>query len=82
MSAGSWHRDRFSTAGSHDEIVLKVDKGLTAQRIWQDLMEEFGSWRAQLRVGETLRAASKASTVTIATEWCICMRVSSKHSRK
>jgi transposase len=40
--AGSGHRDRSSAARYHDEIVLKVEKGLTAQRIWQDLVEEFG----------------------------------------
>ncbi len=42
MFAGSGHRDRSSAGRYHDEIVLKAEKGLTAQRIWQDLVEEFG----------------------------------------
>ncbi len=31
--AGSGHRDRSSAGRYHDEIVLKAEKGLTAQRI-------------------------------------------------
>ena len=33
---------RFAAAGYHDAILEKRALGLTAQRIWQDLTEEFG----------------------------------------
>lgn len=33
---------RSSAASHHDSIVEKLDQGLTVQRIWQDLVEEFG----------------------------------------
>jgi transposase len=33
---------RSSAALYHDEMVSKVEKGLTAQRIWQDLVEDYG----------------------------------------
>jgi transposase len=33
---------RFAAALYHDAIVEKVTLGLTAQRIWQDLVEDFG----------------------------------------
>jgi transposase len=40
--AGTHRRSRSSAASYHDEIVVKVEKGLTAQRIWQDLVEDYG----------------------------------------
>jgi transposase len=40
--AGSERQSRSSAAAYHDEIVGQVEKGLTAQRIWQDLVEDYG----------------------------------------
>ncbi len=40
--AGTRRQSRSSAVSYHDEIVGKVEKGLTAQRIWQDLVEEYG----------------------------------------
>lgn len=39
---GKHGRSRSSAASYHDEIIGKVEKGLTAQRIWQDLVEDYG----------------------------------------
>ena len=39
---GSMPRPRSSAAVYHDEIVSKLESGLSAKRIWQDLVEEFG----------------------------------------
>lgn len=39
---GSRSRPRSSAAVYHDEIVEKLGAGLTAKRIWQDLVEDFG----------------------------------------
>jgi transposase len=39
---GSKSRPRSSAAVYHDEIVEKVETGLSAKRIWQDLGEDFG----------------------------------------
>lgn len=41
MTAGSAHT-RSLAASHHESIVAKLEKGLTAQRIWQDLVEDEG----------------------------------------
>ena len=39
---GSGRRSRATAAGYRTAITEKLDAGLSAQRIWQDLVEEFG----------------------------------------
>ena len=39
---GTKPRQCSSSAVFHDEIVEKVEAGLSAKRVWQDLVEEFG----------------------------------------
>jgi hypothetical protein len=41
VTAGST-RSRATAAAHHDAVVAKLEDGLSAQRIWQDLVEEEG----------------------------------------
>jgi hypothetical protein len=40
--AGSPPRSRFAAAPYRTAITEKLDAGLSVQRIWQDLVEEYG----------------------------------------
>ena len=53
---------RSSAAAYHDAIVEKLDAGLSLQRLWQDLVEEFGyphSYESVKRYVRTLRRARR-----------------------
>jgi transposase len=52
---GSDAAGRFAAARYHDAIVEKHGHGLTAQRIWQDLTEEFGYGHSYESVKRYLR---------------------------
>jgi len=47
---GSELPDRSSAAAYREAIVEKRDAGLSSQRIWQDLVEEYGYRRAMFWV--------------------------------
>src|ERR1700724_1770166 len=53
--AGSDPPTRFAAARYHDAILDKRTLGLTAQRIWQDLTEEFGYGHSYESVKRYLR---------------------------
>jgi transposase len=49
---------RSAAAGYHDVIVAKLEQGLTVQRVWQDLVEEYGyahSYESVKRYARQLR---------------------------
>src|SRR6266849_4682173 len=52
---GSGPPARFAAAGYHDAILEKRARGLTAQRVWQDLTEEFGYGHSYESVKRYLR---------------------------
>lgn len=52
---GSRPRQSSSAAVYHDEIVEKVEAGLSAKRVWQDLVEEFGYGHAYESVKRYVR---------------------------
>jgi len=57
---------RSSAAAYHDAIVEKLDAGLSLQRVWQDLVEEFGyahSYESVKRYVRTLRRARRVAGV-------------------
>jgi transposase len=59
-------RPRSSAAVYHDEIVSKLEAGLSAKRIWQDLVEEFGYGYAYESVKRYVRKlTSERRVVTV-----------------
>ena len=63
---GSALPPRSSAAAYHDAIVEKLNKGLTRQRVWQDLVEEFGyphSYESVKRYTRTLRRDRRVAGV-------------------
>ena len=52
---GSKPRQCSSAAVFHDEIVEKLEAGLSAKRVWQDLVEEFGYGHAYESVKRYVR---------------------------
>ena len=56
---GSALPPRSTAAPYRDAILEKLEQGLSLQRIWQDLVEEYG-YGAQLRVGQALRPQPRA----------------------
>jgi transposase len=63
---GSGLPARSSAAAYHDAIVEKLNKGLTRQRVWQDLVEEFGyphSYESVKRYIRTLRRDRRVAGV-------------------
>ena len=56
---GSAVRPRFAAAIYRTAITEKLDAGLSLQRIWQDLVEEYRV-RRELRIGETVRPDGRA----------------------
>ena len=56
---GSPPRPRFAAALYRTAIIEKLDAGLSLQRIWQDLVEEY-RLRRELRIGEAVRAHHRA----------------------
>jgi transposase len=63
---GSGLPPRSSAAAYHDAIVEKLNKGLTRQRVWQDLVEEFGyahSYESVKRYIRTLRRDRRVAGV-------------------
>lgn len=50
---------RHAAAAHRDTIVAKLDKGLTAQRIWQDLVEEYGYAHSYESVKRYVRRLAK-----------------------
>ena len=64
MFAGSApKRSRFAAAAYRDAITEKLDAGLSLQRIWQDLVEEFGygaSYESVKRYVRTLAPRRRA----------------------
>jgi transposase len=63
---GSGPPARFAAAHYHDAILDKRTLGLTAQRIWQDLTEEFGYGHSYESVKRYLRTiAPRARTVGV-----------------
>src|SRR3990172_8472708 len=57
---------RFAAAGYHDAILEKRARGLTAQRVWQDLTEEFGYGHSYESVKRYLRTiAPRARAVGV-----------------
>jgi len=61
--AGSDPRVRFAAAHYHDAILDKRTHGLTAQRIWQDLTEEFGYGHSYESVKRYLRTIAPRDRV-------------------
>jgi transposase len=61
--AGSDRRSRCSAALYHDEIVRGVEKALTAQRIWQDLVEEYGYGHSYESVKRYIRRLTRQRQV-------------------
>ena len=60
---GSGPPARFAAAGYQDAILEKRALGLTAQRIWQDLTEEFGYGHSYESVKRYLRTIASRSRV-------------------
>ena len=63
---GSGLPPRSSAAAYHDAIVEKLNQGLTRQRVWQDLVEEFGyphSYESVKRYIRTLRRDRRVAGV-------------------
>ncbi len=54
--AGSGLPPRAAAAAFHDAIVEKRDAGLSAQRIWQDLVEEYGYGHSYESIKRYVRA--------------------------
>jgi len=50
---------RFAAAEHRDTIVTKLDAGLTAQRIWQDLVEDYGYAHSYESVKRYVRRLAK-----------------------
>lgn len=60
---GSDPRRRFAAAGYRDTIKEKLDAGLSLQRVWQDLVEEYSygaSYESVKRFARTLTHARRA----------------------
>jgi transposase len=60
---GSTRPARFEAAAYRDAITEKLDAGLTLQRVWQDLVEEFGygaSYESVKRYARTLAPRRRA----------------------
>lgn len=63
---GSRLPPRFAAAGHHDVITEKLDAGLTIQRIYQDLVEDFScgySYESVKRYVRTLAPKRRAAGV-------------------
>ena len=61
--AGSVPPVRFAAAAYRDAITEKLDAGLTLQRVWQDLVEDFGygaSYESVKRYVRTLAPRRRA----------------------
>jgi len=61
--AGSRPRRRCVAARYHDAIEAKLGLGLTAQRIWQDLVEEYGYAHSYESVKRYVRSVRKRGRV-------------------
>ena len=62
---GSERRNRSAAAAYHDEIVHQVEKGLTAQRIWQDLVEDYGYGHSYESVKRYIRGLTRDRQVVV-----------------
>ena len=60
---GSRPRRRSSATLYHDAIETKLEQGLTAQRIWQDLVEEYGYAHSYESVKRYVRGLGKRGRV-------------------
>src|SRR4051794_15210631 len=61
---GSARPTRFAATAYRDAITEKLDAGLTLQRVWQDLVEEFGyaaSYESVKRYARTLTPRRRRS---------------------
>ncbi len=65
MFAGSERRNRSAAAAYHDEIVHQVEKGLTAKRIWQDLVEDYGYGHSYESVKRYIRGLTRDRQVVV-----------------
>jgi len=58
--AGSGLPLRSAAAGYHTAIVEKLEQRLSCQRIWQDLVEEYGYGHSYESVKRYIRALPRA----------------------